>query len=60
VQYGKDYVGRFLALLNHNLLEGSKDRQNTTDFCVMQTLLVSRRHVSAFVGHLQVSKLDEK
>jgi hypothetical protein len=22
------------------VIEGSKDRQNTTDFCVMQTLLV--------------------
>jgi hypothetical protein len=41
-------------------IEESKDRQNTTDFCVMQTLLVLRRHVSAFVGHLQVSKLEEK
>jgi hypothetical protein len=29
-------------------------------FCVMQTLLVLQRHVSAFVGHLQVSKLEEK
>jgi 5S rRNA maturation endonuclease (ribonuclease M5) len=42
------------------IIEGSKDRQNITDFCVMQTLLVLRRHVSAFVGHLQVSKLEEK
>jgi hypothetical protein len=41
-------------------IEGSNDRQNTTDFCVMQTLLVFRRHVSAFVGHFQVSKLEEK
>jgi hypothetical protein len=42
------------------ILEGSKDRQNRTDFCVMPTLLVSQRHVSAFVGHLQASKLEEK